>query len=157
MTLTAGAGLAVCSMSLLSGERPVLTAGGAAALAVVGAVLTGWRWLASTACFAAASSVLFAAAVSSDRVSTWHLVAASALLVGLVVGLDRVERPGVAPAADVIGRAPAHRRLLAPVLGLAGTVAVALTSARPAVPSIGLLLLGLAAGVAALVLATSTS
>jgi hypothetical protein len=156
MTLTAGAGLALCSMSLLSGERPVLTAGGAGAVAVVGAVVTGWRWLGSTACFAVTATVLFAA-VSSDRVSGWHLVAASALLVGLVIGMDQVERAGGSAVAEVIGRAPALRRLLAPVLGLAGTIGVALAAARPAVPSVGLLLLGLAAGVAALVVATSAS
>jgi hypothetical protein len=44
-----------------------------------------------------------------------------------------------------------------PALGLAASAVVALAAARPAVPSVGLLLLGLAAGVAALVLATSAT
>jgi hypothetical protein len=154
---SATAGLAACSLSLVSGERPVLTIGAAGAVAVVGAVVTGWRWLATVASLAVTASVLFAAGVSSDRVTAWHLVGASALIVVLVTGLDRVERPARSPGPELIGLDPVARRSLVPTLGVVAAAAVAVAADRPAVPSVGLVLLGLAAGVAALVIATSPS
>jgi len=157
MAVTAAAGLAACSLSLLSGERPVLSVGAVGALVVVGAVLSGWRWLGSAATIAASATVLLAAAISSEQFTAWHLVAASALLVVLVAGLDRVERSARSARTDVVWRAPARRWLLVPVLGLAASAVVAFAAARPAVPSVGLLLLGLVAGVAALVVATSAT
>jgi hypothetical protein len=157
MAATAAAGLGACSLSLVSGQRPVLTLGGAGAVAVVGAVVSGWRLLGSVASFAITATVLLAAVVSSERVTAWHLVGASALVVGLVAGLDRVERPSRSPGAELIGLDPVARRALVPVLGVAAAAVVALAADRPAVPSVGLVLLGLAAGVAALMLATSPS
>jgi hypothetical protein len=157
MVATAATGLAACSLSLVSGERPVLTIGGAGAVGVVAAVVTGWRWLGSIASFTATATVLFAAIVSSEQVGPWHLAGASALLVGLVTGLDLVERAGRSPRTELIGRDPMARRSLVPVLGVVGAAGVALAADRPAVPSVGLVLLGLAAGVAALVIATSPS
>lgn len=157
MLATAVAGLAACSLSLVSGERPVLTVGGAGAVAVVAAVGTGWRWLGSIASFAVTATVLLAAVVSSEHVTAWHLAGASALIVGLVAGLDRVERPARSPGPELIGLDPVTRRVLVPVLGMVAAAGVALAADRPAVPSVGLVLLGLAAGVAALVIATSPS
>jgi hypothetical protein len=157
MLATAAAGLAACSLSLISGERPVLTIGAAGAVAVVGAVVTGWRWLGSIASFAVTATVLFAAVVSSEQVSPWHLAGASALLVGLVAGLDGVERSARSPGPELIGLDPVARRVLVPALGVVAAAGVALAADRPAVPSVGLVLLGLAAGVAALVIATSPS
>jgi hypothetical protein len=155
--VTAAAGLAACSLSLVSGERPVLTIGAAGAIAVVGALVSGWRWLASVASLVVTASVLFAAGVSSDRITAWHLVAASALIVVLVTGLDRVERPARSPGPELIGVDPVGRRALVPILGVVAAAGVAVAADRPAVPSVGLVLLGLAAGVAALVIATSPS
>jgi hypothetical protein len=155
MLATASAGLAACSLSLISGQRPVLTIGTAGAVAVVGAVLTGWRWLGSIASFTVTATVLFAAVVSSEQVGPWHLAGASALLLGLVAGLDGVERPARSPRLELIGLDPMARRILVPLLGVVAAAGVALAADRPAVPSVGLVLLGLAAGVAALVLATS--
>lgn len=157
MLATAAAGLAACSLSLVSGERPVLTVGGAGAVAVVAAVVTGWRWLASIASFAVTATALFAAIVSSEQVTAWHLAGASALIVGLVAGLDRVERPARSPRPELIGVDPVARSLLVPALGVLAAGGVALAADRPAVPSVSLVLLGLAAGVAALVIATSPS
>lgn len=154
---TAAAGLAACSLSLVSGERPVLTIGGAGAVAVLGAVVTGWRWLASAAALTVTSTVLLSAAVSSDQVTGWHLVGASALIVGLVAGLDRVERPARSPRPELIGLDPVARRSLVPVVGLLAAAAIAVAADRPAVPSVALVLLGLAAAVTALVLATNRS
>ncbi|MEP6761254.1 MAG: hypothetical protein ABJA93_07795 [Sporichthyaceae bacterium] len=154
---TAAAGLAACSLSLFSGERPVLTIGAASAVAVLGAVVSGWRWLASVAALTVTATVLFAAAVSSDRVTAWHLVGASALVVGLVAGLDRVERQARTPRPELIGLDPLGCRSLVPVLGVLAAAAVAVAADRPAVPSVGLVFLGLAAAVTALVLATSRS
>jgi hypothetical protein len=155
MLATASAGLAACSLSLISGQRPVLTIGTAGAVAVVGAVLTGWRWLGSIASFTVTATVLFAAVVSSEQVGPWHLAGASALLLGLVAGLDGVERPARSHRLELIGLDPMARRILVPLLGVVAAAGVALAADRPAVPSVGLVLLGLAAGVAALVLATS--
>jgi hypothetical protein len=155
--VTATAGLAACALSLVSGERPVLTIGAAGAVAVAGAVVSGWRWLASVASLAVTATVLFAAAVSSDQITAWHLVGASALIVVLVTGLDRVERPARSPGPELIGLDPVARRSLVPILGVVAAAAVAVAADRPAVPSVGLVLLGLAAGVAALVIATSPS
>ena len=157
MLATTAAGLAACSLSLVSGERPVLTIGAAGAVAVVGAVATGWRWLGSIASFTVTATVLFAAVVSSEDVGPWHLAGASALLVGLVAGLDVVERTARPPRPELIGLDPMVRRILVPVLGVLAAGGVALAADRPAVPSVGLVLLGLAAGVAALVIATSPS
>ena len=157
MLATAAAGLAACSLSLVSGERPLLTIGAAGAAAVVAAVLTGWRWLGSIASFSATASVLFAGIVSSDQVGPWHLAGASALLVGLVAGLDGVERSARSPRPELIGLDPMARSVLVPVLGVVAAAGIALAADRPAVPSVGLVLLGLAAGVAALVIATSPS
>jgi hypothetical protein len=97
MVATATAGLSACSLSLVSGDRPVVTMGAAGAVAVVGALVSGWRWLASVASLTVTAAVLFAAAVSSDEITSWHLVGASALIVVLVTGLDRVERPARPP------------------------------------------------------------
>ncbi len=157
MVATTAVGLAACSLSLVSGERPVLTIGATGAVAVVGAVLTGWRWLGSIASFVVTATVLFAAVVSSDRVGPWHLAVASALLVGLVAGLDAVERSSRSPRPELIGLDPMARRVLVPALGVVASAGVALAADRPAVPSVGLVLLGLAAGVAALIIATSPS
>jgi hypothetical protein len=157
MAATAAAGLAACALSLVSGERPVLTVGGVGVVAVVGAVVTGWRWLASVASLVVTATVLLAAALSSDRVTAWHLVGASVLVVGMVVGLDRVERSPQPSGPELIGLDPVARRALVPVLGVVASAAVALAADRPAVPSVGLVLLGLAAGVAALVIATGPS
>lgn len=157
MVATATAGLLACSLTLVSGERPVVTLGAAGAVAVVGALVSGWRWLASVASLTVTAAVLFAAAVSSDEITSWHLVGASALIVVLVTGLDRVERPTRSPVPELIGLDPVARRALVPVLGVVAAAAVALAADRPAVPSVGLVLLGLAAGVAALVIATSPS
>lgn len=155
MTLTAAAGLAVCSLCLLSGDRPVLTVGAVAAAAVLGAVLSGLRWLGSAAVLATTATALFAATVSGDRVTGAHLVASTALLLCLVTGLDRLERTNQT-RPELVTLAPVRRRLLVPLLALAATVGVALAASLSVVPSVGLVLLGLAAGVAALMVATST-
>ena len=157
MVATAAAGLVACSLSLVSGERPVLTIGAAGAATVVGAVVTGWRWLGSIASFVVTATVLLAAVVSNEQVSAWHLAGASALLVGLVAGLDRAEQLARSPGHELIGLAPVVRRILVPALGVVAAAGVAVAADRPAVPSVGLVLLGLAAGVAALVVATSPS
>lgn len=154
---TGAAGLAACSLSVISGERPVLTLGAAGALAVLGAVVSGWRWLASVAALTVTGTVLIAAAVSSDRVTAWHLVGASGLVLGLVAGLDRVERQARSPRPELIGLDPLARRSLVPVLGVLAAAAVAVAADRPAVPSVSLVFLGLAAAVTALVLATNRS
>jgi hypothetical protein len=157
MVVTAAAGLAACSLSLISGDRPVLTIGGAGAVAVVAAVVTGWRWLGSIASLTVTATVLFSAVGSSEQIGPWHLAGASALLVGMVAGLDGVERADRPPRRELLGLDPIARRILVPILGVVAAAGVALAADRPAVPSVGLVLLGLAAGVAALVIATSPS
>ena len=155
MAVTAAAGTGVCALSLVSGERPVLTVGATAGLAVLAAVLTGWRWLGSSATLLATATVLLAA-VSGDRLSAGHLVLASALLLVLVAGLDRVESPARSSGRVVLARAPLWRRLAVPVAGVGAAAAVAVTATQPVVPSVGLVLLGLAAGLGALLVAVRT-
>ena len=135
MLATAATGLAACSLSLVSGERPVLTIGAAGAAAVVAAVLTGWRWLGSIASFTVTASVLFAAIVSSDQDGPWHLAGASALLVGLVAGLDGVERSARSPRPELIGLDPVARRVLVPVLGIVAAAAITRAATPAASPS----------------------
>ena len=156
MAVTAGAGLAACALSLLADARPVLTVGIVAAVAVLGAVLSGWRWLGSAATLATTTAVLFAAAISDD-VGPGHLVVASVLLLVLVAGLDRVERPARSAGSVVLTRARLRRRAGVPLLAVAAAAGVAVTATAPVVPSVGLVLLGLAAGLGALVVATRTS
>ena len=157
MVATAAAGLAACSLSLVSGERPVLTIGAAGAVAVVGAVVTGWRWLGSIASFVVTATVLFAAVVSSEQVGAWHLAGG----VGASRRPGRRAGPGGATCPVPPSRADRARpdgpSRPGPGPGLVAAAGVALAADRPAVPSVGLVLLGLAAGVAALVIATSPS
>ena len=157
MALTAAAGLGACAVSLVSGERPALSVGLVAAVAVVGAVISGWRWLGSAATLAATATVLFAAAISSERVGAAHLVGASVLLLVLVAGLDRVERPARSSGRVVLTRGPLRRRIGVPLLAVAASAGVAVTAIQPVVPSAGLFVLGLAAGLGALFVVTRTS
>lgn len=156
MAVTAIAGLAACALSLLAGERPVVTVGIVAAVAVVGAVLSGWRWLGSAATLATTAAVLSAAAIGDD-VGPGHLVVTSVLLLVLVAGLDRVERPSRSAGAVVLSRARLLRRVGVPVLAVAAAAGVAVTATAPVVPSVGLVLLGLAAGLGALLVATRST
>jgi hypothetical protein len=157
MAITTLAGLAACALSVVSGERPVLTVGYVAAVTVVAAVVTGWRWLGSAATMATTATVLFAAAISSERIGPVHLVGASVLLLVLVAGLDRVELSARSPRTVVLDRAPLARRIAVPLLATAATAGVAITATAPVVPSVGLVLLGLLAGLAALLVATRAS
>ena len=155
MAVTAAAGTGACSLSLVSGERPVLTVGAIAGMAVLAAVLTGWRWLGSAATLLATTTVLLAA-VSGHRLAPGHLVLASALLLVLVAGLDRVESPARASDRQVLARASLWRRLAAPMAAVGAAAGVAVTATQPVVPSAGLVLLGLAAGLGALLVAVRT-
>jgi len=156
MAVTAGAGLAACALTLLAEERPVRTVGIVAAVAVGAAVLSGWRWLGSAATLATTAAVLLAAAISDD-VGPGHLVVASVLLLVLVAGLDRVERPGRSAGSVVLNRTRLPRRAGVPVLAVVATAGVAVTATAPVVPSAGLVLLGLAAGLGALLVATRST
>jgi hypothetical protein len=148
-------GLAACSLSLLSGERPVISLGAAAAALVAGAALTGWRWLGSAAVGGAAATVLLAAAVSPDRIGAGHLLAASGLLILLVAALDQVDRSAYPPGTVVLVRPPVRRLLAVPLLAAAAAALVALAATRPVAPSVALAVLGLMAGLAALLVSTA--
>lgn len=140
-------------------RRPVLTAAGAAlALAVVAAV-TRSRLVGTLTVLMTTATVLLAAALDASDLRPVQVVAAGALLLVALAALERGEaaagRPLAVTAATVtVARAPLTVRA-GPVVGAVGASAlVAATAARDVVPSVALVLGGLFAAVAALLVTT---
>ena len=154
--LVAASGTGACALTLVSDDRLVRAVAQVAAVVVVAAAATGWRWLGSLAAVAATAAVLLTAATSA-AFGARHLLAASALLLLLVCSLDGVERPWRTDSSSVrtsLGRRPLRPRVRVPLVAVVAAAAVALTAAQPVVPSVGLVLLGLGAGLAAILVAT---
>lgn len=131
--------------------RPVLVGAGLAVTAAVAAAATAWRGLGSLALALTTLAVLLASALDASDLRPVQVVAAAVLLMAMVAALDRAE---LRPVPVIVLRADRARRLGPPALGAAASAVVAYTGARTVVPSVGLVLAGLAAVVAALVLAT---
>ncbi|MGZ4582282.1 MAG: hypothetical protein ACXVXG_16740 [Nocardioidaceae bacterium] len=161
---TAGAaGVAACGLGLLAAAPVVHLLAAVAALAVVAAVVTGLRWLGDLTVGLVTTTVLLAGATDAAAVGPGRLFAAAALLLVLVTGLDRLERPNrwgrwaraeQLPTPQAFPTAPAGRRWGVPLLAVAAAAGVAVTAAQPVVPSAWLVLLGLAAAVGALLVAS---
>lgn len=152
--LTAIAGVAACGLTLVPGRPAVVAVGVIAAAAVVAAAVLGRRWLGLAATLLATGAVLLAAAAGASDIGAVDLVVTSALLLAFVTGLDAT-RPAPRPVrADTIATAAAGRRAAVPAVALAAAVAVAVIAERPVEPSVWLVLLGLGAGVGALLAAT---
>jgi hypothetical protein len=134
-------------------SRPVLTIAGLAAAATATAAASRWQLAGTLALALTAGTVLLAAVLDASDLRAVQSVAATGLVLALVAALDHCEAaPG--PAATPVVRAPLSRRLGVPVLALGAACLVAVTSAQDVVPSVGTVLAGLAAVVAALVVAT---
>ena len=154
--VAAASGTGACALASVSDDRPVRVIAQLGAAVVVTAAVSGWRWLGSLATLAATAVVLLAAA-TSDEFRAGHLLVGSALLLLLVCSLDGVERPWRADPMSVrttLQRRPLPQRVGVPLLAVLAAAAVAVTAAQPVVPSVGLVLLGLGAGLAAVLLAT---
>ncbi|MGH8894241.1 MAG: hypothetical protein ACRDWY_13210, partial [Actinomycetes bacterium] len=114
---------------------------------------TAWRLAGTVALGLATLTALLAGALDASDERPAQVVVAAALLLLTVWALDRAEAP-THPRPVTVLRAPLVRSAgpVAMSVGAAGLVAYA--AARTVVPSVGLVLAGLAAAVAALVLAT---
>jgi hypothetical protein len=151
--LALAGGLGTCALALPEARRPALLAAGLGAVAVCAAVVTGWRLLGTLAVALVAAAPLLAGAIEPAAARPVRLVLAAAGLLALVAGLDRLPRPGSDPPAVVL-RAPRLERWGGVLVALGATGLVAAVGVSTAVPSVALVLLGLATGVAAVVLAT---
>jgi hypothetical protein len=128
----------------------------AAALALAAALTaaaTAWRTAGTVTLALTTAAVLLASVLDTSALRPAQLVVTAVLLVALVVALDRAEDPGRGGSVTVL-RAPAAVPVGRGALAAGAAVVVAYTSARTVVPSVGLVLAGLASAVAALVLAT---
>lgn len=104
---------------------------------------------------AAAACVLVAAAPDPTRpvvvTAVGAVVTAALLVLVMITALDRAER--TEHGWVTVLRAPAPRRLGAPALAVGAAALVSVTAAQHVVPSVGLVLVGIAAAVAALAVA----
>jgi hypothetical protein len=150
-----GAGLAVLAVAALPDpSRPVLVAAGLALLGCVAAAATRWQPAGTAALGAATLTVLLAAALDPSAVRPAQVVVAAGLLMALLAALAAAEEARAATAAAVTVARAGWAQRLAPVLAAtaAGAI-VAVTGAQDVVPSVPLVLAGLTAAVAALVVA----
>ena len=139
--------------------RPVLTAAGGAVAVAVAAALTRSRLLGTLATSAVTSTVVLAAALDPSDRRLVQVVGAGGLLLLAVAAMERVEsatgRPlSVAAGTVVVLQAPRPSRLGPAAAALGASALVAATAAQDVVPSVGLVLGGLVAAVAALVVTT---
>jgi hypothetical protein len=139
--------------------RPVLTAAGTAVAVAVAAAVTRSRLVGTVAVLAATTTVLLAAALDASDLRPVQVVAAGALLLVALGALERCEaaagQPLAVTAATVTVLRGSRAARLGPVAGAVGASAlVAATAARDVVPSVALVLGGLVAAVAALVVTT---
>jgi len=147
-------GLGACALALPEARRPALLAAGLGATAVVAALVTGWRPLATTALALVAAAPLLAGAIEPAAAHPSRLLLATALLLMLVAGLDGAERGDKGATVPVVrSLAPRWRRWGTPLLAVGTSVVVASVGGAPAVPSVVLVLAGLGTGVGAVALA----
>jgi hypothetical protein len=148
-------GWGACALSLPEARRPALALAAVAALAVVAALITGWRIIGSLSVLLVGATPLLAGALEDDAASTRRLVVATVLVLLLVVGLDSVERRDPRGSAPVVLHSNTRaRRWAAPVMAVASCGLLGAVSAATVTPSVAFLLLGLLAGVGAVLAAT---
>lgn len=132
--------------------RPVAVAALLSVAAAVLAAVTGWRLAGTGALILVTLTVLLASALDPSDLRPVQLVTAGLLVLVVITALDRVEQAG--RKGVTVAGAPTARRLAAPALALGAACLVSLTAAQHVVPSVGLVLVGIAAAVAALLVAT---
>jgi hypothetical protein len=151
-----GTGLAVLAVAVLPDpSRPVLVAAGLALAACVAAAAIR-RPLAGTAALAATTvTVLLAGALDASSVRPAQVVLAAGLLMALLSALAAAEEARAAGRAVTVTRSRWPQRLAPVLVAMTAGVIVAVTGAQDVVPSVPLVLAGLTAAVAALVVAAS--
>lgn len=155
VTVVVSAALCALVSALPDPSRPVIVAAVVSLIASVTAVLpgvAGWRPAGDAAVALVTVAVLLAAALDGSDLRPAQVVLAGPLVLLLVTALDRGviaqrHQVTVLPASPASGLVPAAGATAAAVL-------VAVTAAQEVVPSVRLVLVGLAAAVAALVVAT---
>jgi hypothetical protein len=152
------AGIGACALAI--GDHPVRAVVSSAAIAaacVLAAVVTGWRLAGTYAVVLVTTAVLLGGGLGPSTARPFFLAGATALILLFVALLDRLEvrdRGQRQVAAERIAAAPPSRRLGLPLLALVASGAVSIAATQPLIPSFGAVLVGLAAGVGALVVAT---
>jgi hypothetical protein len=148
-------GWGACALSLPEARRPAMALAGLGALAVAAALVTGWRIVGSAAVLLVGSTPLMAGALEEDAASTGRLVTATVLVLLLVVGLDGVERRDVrGPEPVALPVTSPAGKWLAPLAAVVASALLGLVSAATVAPSVAFVLLGLLAGVGAVLAAT---
>lgn len=145
------AGLCALVSALPDPSRPVLVVAALSLMAAVVAASSGWRPAGDAAVALVSVTVLLAAALDGSDRRAVAVVVAGPLVLLLVTALDR----GATAGRDEVTvlRAPTVSRLAPTGAATASAVLVAVTAAQQVVPSVRLVLVGLAAAMAALVVA----
>ncbi len=135
-------------------NRYVVLLGALTVVAALAAAAQPGRLVGTLAVLMAAMTVLLAGTVDASSLRPVQAVVDAALLVALIAALGAQEgSTGRSPhAASVPGR-PGPARWAAPLMALGAGVLVAVTAAQDVVPSVPLVLAGLAAAVVSLVVA----
>jgi hypothetical protein len=147
-------GWGACALSLPEARRPALSLAVLAAVAVVAALVTGWRILGSLAVVLVGATPLMAGVLEEDAASTGRLLLATALVLVLVVGLDGVERRQRGPEPVLLQAPPRLGWWATALVALGSCAVVAAVAAVSIAPSVALVLVGLLAGVGAVLAAT---
>jgi hypothetical protein len=155
-TAVVAAGVAVVAVAAVPDpSRPVLVLAGITVAASVAAAALPMRLLGTLVVLSATLTALLAGALDASSVRPLQMVAVAALLLVLVSALSAREDVGAVSAKVVtVVRAPWHRLAGSALVALVAGALVAVTAAQDVVPSVPLVLAGLAAAVAALVIAT---
>jgi hypothetical protein len=145
---------AAAAIVLPDPSRPVLVLAGATVLSCIAAAALPWRLAGTLAVLVVTATVLMADALDTSTWRPLQSLVGAAFVVGLVAALSAVEDIWAAsPEAVVVARGPLRRRLGIVLLALGAGAVVAVTAAQDVVPSVPLVLAGLAAAVTALVVA----
>jgi hypothetical protein len=124
----------------------------ATAIALVAAV-TRWSWTGTLATAFVPVVATAAEMLGDGSISSWRMLAAAGLLLVAITALDHLEEASWEVPA-LIARVPWPQRLAPSAVALVGAALIAVVAAQNVVPSMSLALLGLAAAVGAVMLAT---
>ena len=135
-------------------DRYVVVLAALTVVASVAAAVLPWRVTGTVTVLAATLTVLLAGTLDTSDVRPVQAVTDAALLLLLVAVLGaREDRSSQGPHAASVPLRSVPARAVTPALALAAGSLVALTAAQDVVPSVPLVLAGLAAAVVALVVA----
>lgn len=146
------AGAAVLVAALPEPTRPVVVVAVVAVVAAAMAAVSGRRLAGTVALALVTLAVLLASALDASDLRPVQVVAAAVLVLVVATALDHVERAD--RGGVTVLRASTASRLTPPALAVGAAALVSVTAAQHVVPSVRLVLVGLAAAVAALVVAS---